>query len=339
MIFRHLALVILHSSLSLQYGACHCAEPKDRERVSIARRWEKTIDGLHPVDGARLSVDGKHVLCRVKDHLVLLDGTNGEVLWENYQFARATFGYNLNELVAFSLNSNSIGVLNLKTGKLVREFKGPSGVYLEIQTRNGWIYWCEKSSGRIKRFKEGENKAEILFDYKKSGEMFGEVRRVPNLALLYADEHKLLFTVVGALAAIDVGETQQIRRLPNETFLHPNRMLHRSNGRDPRVYVSAHDSVVEIAASGDLRAVTNFPVYEHGFVNRERKLLIYSESTGEHQPAFIHLHETDTAYSRRTSWLSEEIGALVPDSAASSFISFNRAGQIALWEVIELSKE
>jgi len=333
--FGWLALTLCHATENRQCVLI-AEELQQDERLSVTRRWEKTIDGLHSVYGAKLSPDGKRVVCRANDRLTVLNGTDGKVLWKNEQYSSGVFGYNPKELLARSKREDStIGVLDLETGKMVREFKCPPNVGIEMQTKDGYLYWCHSKGKRIVRYKEGDADVEAFFDYKTTGEIFGEIRRVPHVTLLYVDEQKLFLTAKGRLAIIDLA-TRKINVPDQDTVLLPRKMLQRSSGAS-LFYTATRDAIVEIDDKGQLRQFAEVAIYNHGFVNRNQRLLVHAESTGEHQPAFIRVHELDTGRTQRIPWHSEEIGAVTPDASATMFMTFNRIGQIAVWDITDIS--
>ncbi len=307
-------------------------EQKQDKQVMITSRWEKTIGELR---SATLSPDGKKVLITAKDRITMLNIEDGNVLWEDEQYSSGVFGYTANELLVRSRNDISIRVLDVETGKVIRKFECPPNIGIGLQTKDGYFYVCQKRGGRIVRYREGDTDVDLVFDCRTNGEVFGKIRRVPRVTLLYVDEHKCIFTVESRLGIMDLA-TRKIKA-PDQPPLQAYKMLHRSSDDDFVVYTTTADAIVGIDKEGRVKPMAHRPQagVRNAFVNCKRRLLVYAEGAVR-QPAFICVHEINAARTHRIPWRSTIVG-IVPDAAASTFISYNGSGQVAAWDLANMS--
>ena len=150
--------------------------------------------------------------------------SDGNVLWEDEQYSSGVFGYTANELLVRSRNDISIRVLDVETGKVIRKFECPPNIGIGLQTKDGYFYVWQKRGGRIVRYREGDTDVDLVFDCRTNGEVFGKIRRVPRVTLLYVDEHKCIFTVESRLGIMDLA-TRKIKA-PDQPPLQAYKMLH-----------------------------------------------------------------------------------------------------------------
>ena len=276
--------------------------------------WEKNVPKLL---AAQWSQDDKYVICSAQNQVVVLRSSDGELVWSRGASGRTRLGANPKELLVRSPDQRTVEVLSLDTGDPIREFNFPSDLRIYDQRTDGSIFSTDMSRKKIIQITES-GEAKTLFDVNQTNEVFGALGRGPHAKIIFIDDTSVFFTVKGYLGLIN-RKSGRIIVPDHRAQLFPHRMLQRDSKEFRFLTATSSSGIVGIDASGNLTEVASIKVYEPTFLKRDQRLLVYGESTGEHQPAFVNLKWLDTNRLIRIPWLSEEIGGVIPDSNLSKW--------------------